>query len=376
MNKSVIIDAVRSPLGNKGGSLIGLRPDDLSTQIVKGLLVRNKSLDKNLIEDIIFGCAFPEGPQGMLISKGIAILAGLPNSIAGSVVNRFCGSSMDAVHQISNKIESGDIQVGIAGGVEDMFSVPMGGFSPDFNPKLAVQDYYMSMGETAEILAVEETISRQEQEEFSIVSHEKAIQAVRKKRFENEIIPVTHYDSKTISKDEGPRVPDFKKIKSLSPIFNEKGSITAATSSPLSIGASALLLTSEAFAKEHNLDIRAQIIGRSVVGVDWRKMGIGPLPATKKALKKANIKMSDIDLIELNEAFAAQALYVIKAGKWNQKKINVNGGSIALGHPLGCSGARIITTLINALEQKNQRTGLATMCIGTGQGIATIIKRN
>ena len=375
MNKSVIIDAVRSPIGVRGGNLIGVRPDELAAQVISGLLERNKNLDQHLIEDMIFGCAFPEGPQGMLISRGIGILAGLPNSVSGSVVNRFCGSSMDAVHQVSTKIESGDIEIGIAGGVEDMFSVPMGGFSPDLNPRLAALDYYISMGETAERLAFDGKISRTEQEEFSIKSHEKAINAMSKNKFENEIIPIKYDNLKTTLEDEGPRKPNLVKIKSLTPVFNKNGSITAATSSPISMGASAVLLTSETFAKKHNLTIRAHVIGRAVAGVDWRKMGVGPLPATKKALKQANLKMDDIDLIELNEAFAAQALYVIKAGNWDQSKINSNGGSIALGHPLGCSGARIIATLINTLEQKNQKTGLATMCIGTGQGISTIIKR-
>ena len=375
MNKSVIIDAVRSPIGVRGGNLIGVRPDELAAQVISGLLERNKNLDQHLIEDMIFGCAFPEGPQGMLISRGIGILAGLPNSVSGSVVNRLCGSSMDAVHQVSTKIESGDIEIGIAGGVEDMFSVPMGGFSPDLNPRLAALDYYISMGETAERLAFDGKISRTEQEEFSIKSHEKAINAMSKNKFENEIIPIKSDNLKTTLEDEGPRKPNLVKIKSLTPVFNKNGSITAATSSPISMGASAVLLTSETFAKKHNLTIRAHVIGRAVAGVDWRKMGVGPLPATKKALKQANLKMDDIDLIELNEAFAAQALYVIKAGNWDQSKINSNGGSIALGHPLGCSGARIIATLINTLEQKNQKTGLATMCIGTGQGISTIIKR-
>lgn len=374
MSNSVIIDAVRSPIGLKNGKLIGLRADNLAAQVVSGLIKRNKNFEPNLIEDMIFGCAFPEGPQGMLISRGIGILAGLPNSVPGSVVNRFCGSSMDAVHQISNKINSGDIEVGIAGGIEDMFSVPMGGFSPDFSTELAAKDYYISMGETAENLASKAEISRTEQEEFSIKSHEKAINAISKKRFKNEIIPIEN-NLITVFDDEGPRRPNLKKIKSLNPAFKKDGSITAATSSPISVGASALLLASEKFANKHNLKVRGSIIGKAVAGVDWREMGIGPLPATAKSLHKANLGMKDIDLIELNEAFAAQALYVIKKGKWNQSKININGGSIALGHPLGCSGARIITTLINTLEQKNQRTGLATMCIGTGQGISTIIKR-
>ena len=375
MSKSVIIDAVRSPIGLKNGQLVGIRPDDLSAQVIIGLLERNSELKPELIEDLIFGCAFPEGPQGMLISKGIAILSGLPETTAASVVNRFCGSSMDAVHQISTKIESGDIEVGIAGGVEDMFSVPMGGFNPDFHPDLAEQEYYIGMGETAENLAIDGKISREEQEKFSIQSHQKSLEAYKNGLFKNEIIPIDFYGEHLVEVDEGPRTPDLEKIRSLSPAFIENGSITAATSSPISIGSSAVLITSEEFALENSLKIRAHIKGRSVAGVDWRRMGMGPLPATEKVLKKTNLSMDDIDVIELNEAFAAQALYVINSGSWDISKINKNGGSIALGHPLGCSGARIITTLINVMEQQNVEKGLATMCIGTGQGIATILER-
>jgi len=375
MSKSVIIDAVRSPIGLKNGQLVGIRPDDLSAQVIIGLLERNSELKPELIEDLIFGCAFPEGPQGMLISKGIAILSGLPETTAASVVNRFCGSSMDAVHQISTKIESGDIEVGIAGGVEDMFSVPMGGFNPDFHPDLAEQEYYIGMGETAENLAIDGKISREEQEKFSIQSHQKSLEAYKNGLFKNEIIPIDFYGEHLVEVDEGPRTPDLEKIRSLSPAFIENGSITAATSSPISIGSSAVLITSEEFALKNSLKIRAHIKGRSVAGVDWRRMGMGPLPATEKVLKKTNLSMDDIDVIELNEAFAAQALYVINSGSWDKSKINKNGGSIALGHPLGCSGARIITTLINVMEQQNVEKGLATMCIGTGQGIATILER-
>lgn len=375
MPKSVIIDAVRSPIGLKNGQLVGLRPDDLSAQIIIGLLKRTPNLDPKLIEDLIFGCAFPEGPQGMLISKGISILAGLPETTAGSVVNRFCGSSMDALHQVSSKIECGDIEVGIAGGVEDMFSVPMGGFNPDFHPDLADQEYYIGMGETAETLALEGKISRQEQEDFALNSHEKALHAQSNGHFDNEIISIDYYGEHTVEKDEGPRSPDLEKMKNLSPAFIEHGSITAATSSPISIGASATLITSEDFAKDHGLKIKAYIKGRSVAGVDWRRMGMGPLPATEKVLKRTNLTMKDIDIIELNEAFAAQALYVINSGSWDKSKINKNGGSIALGHPLGCSGTRIITTLLNVMEQRDVKTGLATMCIGTGQGIATVLER-
>ena len=375
MSESVIIDAVRSPIGLKNGNLVGIRPDDLAAQTVKSLFNRNENLNPEDIEDLILGCAFPEGPQGMLMAKGVAILAGIPETSGGAVVNRFCGSSMDAVHQISSKIEAGDIQVGIAAGVEDMFSVPMGGFNPDFHPELAEQEYYIGMGETAEILANEGNISREDQESFAVESHEKALDAWERGNFKNEVVAIDMYGESTVEKDEGPRVPDLEKIKSLEPAFIENGTVTPATSSPISIGASAVLITSREFARSNGLTIRASIKGRSVVGVDWKRMGKGPLPATEKVLKKTGMSMDDIDVIELNEAFAAQSLYVIENGGWDRSKVNLNGGAIALGHPLGCSGARIITTLVNVMEQQNAKTGLATMCIGSGQGIATIIER-
>ena len=375
MSKSVIIDAVRSPIGVKNGNMVGIRPDDLAAQVLKGLLARNSSINPGKIEDLILGCAFPEGPQGMLMAKGVAILANIPETTGGSVVNRFCGSSMDAVHQISTKIESGDIEVGIASGVEDMFSVPMGGFNPDFHPELAEQEYYIGMGETAETLAEEGNISRDAQEEFAMESHNKALDAWANGRFDNEVIPIDVYGEVTVDKDEGPRQPNLEKIQSLNPAFIENGTITPATSSPISIGASAILITSREFAEANGLKIRATIKGRSVAGVDWKRMGIGPIPATKKVLEKTGLSLDDIDVIELNEAFSAQSLYVIEQGGWDKLKVNLNGGAIALGHPLGCSGARIITTLLNVMEQQDAKTGLATMCIGSGQGIATIIER-
>ena len=375
MTESVIIGAKRSPIGIKNGQMVGIRPDDLASQVVKGLLDSVK-VNPADINDLILGCAFPEGPQGMLMAKGVAILSALPETVSGSVVNRFCGSSMDALHQISLKVESGEIDLGIAVGVEDMFSVPMGGFNPDFHPKLAEQEYYIGMGETAENLANEGNIKRNEQEEFAINSHKKALNAWDNDRFSNEIVPIDIYGEYTVDRDEGPREPNLEKIRSLGPAFLENGTITAATSSPLSIGASAILISSKDYAEKNSHKIKATIRGRSVVGVDWRRMGIGPLPATERVLKYSEMTMQDIDAIELNEAFSAQALYVINKGNWDLDKINQNGGSIALGHPLGCSGARIITTLLNVMEQNNSRTGLATMCIGTGQGIATILERS
>jgi len=374
-NKSVIIDGVRSPIGSKNGEMIGMRPDDIAAQVVKGLLERNNEIKNEEVEDVVVGCAFPEGPQGMLIGRSVAILAGLPVSTAGKVVNRFCGSSMDALHQISTAIESGDIDVGIAAGVEDMFSVPQGGFAPDFHPELAEQEYYIGMGEGAEILAEKGNISREDQEEFAINSHKKALAAIADGKFDNELISIDKYGECTIDRDEGPREPDVDKIKSLNPAFIENGTVTAATSSPFSIGAAALLLTSESFAEKRGLKTRAKIVSRAVAGVDWQLFGMGPIPAAEKALNKAGVTMNDVETIELNEAFAAQSLYCINEGNWDNEKINLNGGAIALGHPLGCSGARITTTLINVMEQQGTHLGLATMCIGTGQGIATIIER-
>ncbi len=374
-NKAVIIDGVRSPIGTKGSPMIGMRSDEIAGQVIKGLLDRNKKLDVNLIEDVSLGCAFPEGPTGMLVARGASILAGIPETAAANVINRYCGSAMTSLHMISSAIEAGDIEVGIAGGVEDMFTIPQGGFAPDFNVKLAEQDYYISMGEGAELLADELDISREEQEDFSFSSHDKAVAAREAGKFDNEIIPITLEDGTVIDKDSGPRTPNKEKIKSLNPAFRADGTVTAATSSPFSIGASAMLITSEKFANEHGLKIRASIEGRAVAGVNWKMFGSGPVPATEKALEKTGLSMDDIDAIELNEAFAAQALYCIKKANWDKNKVNLNGGAVAIGHPLGISGTRIITTLLNVLEQEDKSMGLATMCVGTGQGITTIIKR-
>ncbi|MFQ5865887.1 MAG: thiolase family protein [bacterium] len=371
---TVIIDAVRSPIGVKNGKLIGIRADDLAAQVVRGLLDRNPKFPKERIEDLVLGCAFPEATQGMLIARGVVVLAGIPKDAGAKVVNRFCGSSMDAVHQIDRSIFAGDIEAGIAGGVEDMFSIPMGGFNPSFHPKLAEMQFYMGMGETAENLAKDGNISREEQEEFAVASHQKALGAWKNGRFDNEVIAIES-NGTVVEKDEGPREPNWEKIRSLEPAFLKNGTITAATSSPYSIGAAAMLLTSQELAMELDLKPKARIVARAFAGVDWTRMGIGPIPATEKVLKKAGMTMDDIDVIELNEAFAAQSLYVIKKAGWPMEKVNLNGGAIALGHPLGCSGARILTTLLNVMEQKKAKFGLATMCIGGGQGISTIIER-
>ena len=250
----------------------------------------------------------------------------------------------------------------------------MGGFNPSFNPALHEMEYYIGMGETAEILAQDLGITREEQEEFSVGSHVKALKAWADGGFANEVVPVTNGDV-VVDRDEGPREPDVEKMKTLKPAFLESGTITAATSSPISIGAAALIVCSEEFARENDLQVRGRIVSRGIAGVDWRRMGMGPIPASERALAAAGLSPEELDVIELNEAFAAQSLYVIKETGWPREKINLHGGAIALGHPLGASGARILTTLINAMEKSGGAKGLATMCIGTGQGIATIIER-
>jgi len=372
--ESFIIDGARSPIGTKNGQMVGVRSDDLAAQVIQGLMQRNTNIPAEVVEDVVVGCAFPEGPQGMLMARSISVLADLPIESGAKVVNRFCGSSMDSVHQLSQAILAGDIDAGIAAGVEDMFSVPMGGFNPSFHPDLYEKEFYIGMGDTAEILAKDLDIFREDQEAFAVKSHEKALAAMEGGRYDNEIIPA-HVNGVEVTKDEGPRTPDLDKIKSLDPAFDADGTVTAATSSPISVGAAAAIIMGGDKAKELGLSPKFKIKSRAVAGVDWTRMGSGPLPATEKALAKAGLQLSDIDAIELNEAFAAQSLYVIRKGGWDMDKINLNGGAIALGHPLGCSGVRLLVTLMNVMEQQDSTLGLATMCIGSGQGIATVIER-
>ena len=372
--ESFIIDGARSPIGTKNGQMVGVRSDDLAAQVIQGLMQRNANIPVETVEDVVVGCAFPEGPQGMLMARSISVLADLPIESGAKVVNRFCGSSMDSVHQLSQAILAGDIDAGIAAGVEDMFSVPMGGFNPSFHPDLYEKEFYIGMGDTAEILAKDLDISREDQEAFAVKSHEKALAAMEEGRYDNEIIPA-QVNGVEVTKDEGPRTPDLDKIKSLDPAFDADGTVTAATSSPISVGAAAAIIMGGDKAKELGLSPKFKIKSRAVAGVEWTRMGSGPLPATEKVLAKAGLQLSDIDAIELNEAFAAQSLYVIRKGAWDMDKINLNGGAIALGHPLGCSGVRLLVTLMNVMEQNDSTLGLATMCIGSGQGIATVIER-
>ncbi len=372
--RALIVDALRSPISLKEGMLKQVRIDEVCAQVLKGLMERNPAASPGDLGDVALGCAFPEGIQGMLAARGVALLAGFPVEVPARVINRFCGSSMDALHAVSRMIELGETELAVAAGMEDMFGVPMGGYNPDFHPDLAADEYYMGMGETAELLARDLEIGRGEQEDFAVQSHCKALAAGEAGEFEREIQAIETPEG-LFAADEGPREPDLEKIRSLDPAFIEGGTITAATSSPVSKGAAALLVASEEYVKRQGLKARAEVVSRGVAGVEPTRMGGGPLPATEKALGAAGLKISDMEAIELNEAFAAQSLYVIRSGKWPGERINLKGGAIALGHPLGASGARILCTLLGVLEDRGLKTGLATMCIGGGQGIATVIRR-
>ena len=314
----VLVDGLRSPIGKKDGDLIGILPDDLAAMVVKELINRNSFMSKNDIEDLVLD-VFSQKDLRNVIGRAVSLLAGIPKEASAKVVNRFCGSSMDSVHQICQAILSGDIDTGIAAGVEDMFAVPMGGFAPSFNPTLYEQDFYIGMGETAENLASDLGISREDQDKFSVNSHLKALKAWDEGKFDNEICKI-NFNDKIISKDECPREPDTEKMSSLSPAFVEGGTVTAASSSPISLGASALLVMSSKKCLDLGYKPKFKVVSRAVAGVDWKTMGTGPLPATEKALSKANLSMNDIDFIELNEAFAAQSLYVIRKGGWMKVK--------------------------------------------------------
>jgi acetyl-CoA acyltransferase len=383
MREAVIVAAARTAMGRatKGG-FANTRPDDLGAAIVKALLERTGGkLNPEEIEDVLCGCAFPEGEQGMNMARLISLNAGLPFGVAAATINRFCGSSMQTTHQAVQAImaDCGDVYISM--GVESMTKIPMGGFNPSLNPELNARmpGAYIGMGVTAENLAAKYEISRDEQEEFAIKSHQKAQDAWEKGLFASEIIPVQTKDLNnqpvTISKDENIRVSTKADVAKLKPAFMANGTVTAATSSPLTDGAAGLILMERSKAESLGLKPLARIRGMASAGCDPSIMGIGPVPAAKKALQRAKLTWADIEAAELNEAFAAQALAVLREWEIDQAKVNQFGGAIALGHPLGCSGARILTTLLTVLEKTDKKIGLASMCIGGGQGIATVIER-
>jgi len=384
MEDAVILACARSPMTKAGkGAFAFTRMDDIAAQIISRLFEMVPAIGKELVEDVLIGCASPEGEQGLNVARNIALLAGLPVEVGGATINRFCASSLDAINLAAQAIRCGNGELIIAGGIESMSHVPMEGFNPSLNERLmkgAVPKAYIGMGLTAENLAKKYSITRRAQDEFAHMSHMKAASAWQQGRFGPELIPVRAVgrDGKVfeVSRDEMPR-PDtsLEILAGLSPAFLKDGTVTAGNSSPLTDGAAMVLVSSKKFAKKRKLKPLARIRSMAVCGVDPETMGEGPIFAVPKALKRAKMKLSDIDLVELNEAFAAQALAVTGELGLNEKSLNVNGGAIALGHPLGMSGARIITTLIHAMMQHGAGTGLATMCVGGGQGIATVIER-
>ena len=382
MRSAVVIEAVRTPIGRahpEKGMFRDVRADELSADLIRALLDR-VGLPPEAVEDIHWGCVKQQGEQGYNIGRMAALIAGLPIEVGACTVNRLCGSSLQAIHQAAQSIAANCEDVQIAGGVEHMHHIPMEqGFDP--SPRLHFKNSpaTMNMGLPAENLALRYKISRKEQDEFAYHSHRKAAQATDNGEFAREIVPTWGRNEsrrQLMTTDECiRRDTSLEALAALKPVFMpEGGSVTAGNSSPLNVGAAALLIMSEERAKQLGLQPLVRIRAMAVAGVDPSVMGIGPVPATHKALERAGLTLKDIDLIELNEAFAAQALSVIRLLKADPEKVNVRGGAIAIGHPLGASGARIATTLIHAMRDRKAKLGLATMCIGAGQGIATIFE--
>jgi 3-oxoadipyl-CoA thiolase len=397
MRDVYIVDGVRTPMGRFAGALAPVRPDDLAAHVISALVRRiNAPVDQ--IDDVMWGAANQAGEDNRNVARMALLLAGLPVEVPGATVNRLCGSGLEAVNCGYREIRSEEAELIVAGGSESMTRAPFVlakseqrfGRTAEIhdtsigwrfvNPRMRELYGTHAMGETAEIVGREYGISREDQDEFALQSHQRAIEARDAGIFDDEIVPVTvpqrKGDPTIVDRDEPPR-PDssIEKLARLAPAFAEEGSVTAGNSSGINDGAAALLLASEASVAEHGWQPKVKVVTSAVAGVEPRVMGIGPVHATRKALKRAGLSVEDIDLIELNEAFAAQSLACIEELGLDRAKVNVNGGAIALGHPLGCSGARILTTLIHEMERREARYGLATMCIGVGQGIATIVER-
>ncbi|GEM83113.1 acetyl-CoA C-acyltransferase [Meiothermus hypogaeus] len=398
--EAYILDAVRTPVGKHGGALASVRPDDLGAIPLKALLERS-GIPGSDVEDVYMGCANQAGEDNRNVARMALLLAGLPISVGGSTINRLCGSGLDAVASAARALMLGEGQVYIGGGVESMSRAPWvvskseKGFATGnvtmfdttlgwrlVNPRMKELYGTDSMGETAENLAEQYKIPREAQDRFALQSHQKAIRAQQSGVLQSQMVPVEVKDRKgnieQITTDEGPRADtSLEALAKLKPVFRPGGSVTAGNASSLNDGAAAVLLAAEAYAKAHGLKPMARVRSMAVAGVEPRIMGIGPVPATQKALKRAGLSMSDIGLIELNEAFAAQSLAVLY--EWGleaeDQRLNVNGGAIAIGHPLGCSGARILTNLVHEMQRRGVQFGLATMCIGVGQGIAMVVEQ-
>ena len=387
MNDTFISVALRTPVGKHGGSLAGVRPDDLAAIPIKAVVERS-GVDPSLIDDVILGCANQAGEDNRNVARMALLLAGLPVEVPGQTVNRLCGSGLQAVASAAQAIKAGEGETFVAGGVESMTRAPYvmlksgepwSRKTPEtadttvgwrfVNPRMKRQ-WTISLGETAEVVAERYKISRAEQDAFAVESQRRAEKALKECVFTDELVPVPLPDGSTFSKDEYPRAgTTMDAVSKLKPAFKQDGTVTAASSSGINDGAAALLVTSE---KKNAI---ARIVTTAVAGVDPSCMGLGPIPATKKALERAGLTIDQIDLMELNEAFAAQAIACIRELRLDPQKVNIYGGGIALGHPLGCTGAKLLTTLIHALSRRNAQFGLVTMCIGVGQGIAMIVER-
>jgi acetyl-CoA C-acetyltransferase len=395
MNKVYVVDVVRTPVGKYGGALSSFRPDDLLAYVIRALLERNPGIDPLAIEDVIAGDANQAGEDNRNVARMAALLAGLPVSVAGNTVNRLCASGLQAIMDAARAIRCGEGELYIAAGVESMTRAPfvMGKSSQPFNrdteifdstigwrfinKRLADQYYPYSMGETAENVARQWKISRHAQDEFALASQEKYFAALQAEKWGDEIVAVEMMNDRLVtwfSKDEHPRDTSLEKLGRLKPAFEKDGTVTAGNSSGINDGSAAMLLASEDAIAKYNLQPLGTIVSMAVAGVDPAIMGIGPVPATRKALQRAGLTVNDIDLIELNEAFASQSIACIHELGLDLERVNVNGGSIAIGHPLGCSGVRISATLLHEMERRRSGYGLATMCVGVGQGAAIIFK--
>ena len=376
MKNVVIAGYARSPFhfAHKG-ELTKVRPDDLAAQVVRGLIERTGVKPED-IEDVIVGCAFPEGEQGFNVARLIGFLADLPISVAGATINRFCGSSMQAVHMAAGAIQLDAGEAFVCAGIESMTRVPLGGYNPMPSPKL-METYpqaYMSMGVTAENVARQYQITREDQQAFAVKSHAKAAEAQKAGRLSDEIVPIKANGHEVI--EDGCIRPDTSQeaLAGLKPAFDENGTVTAGTSSPLTDGAAACLVCTEDYAMKHGLDVLARFKSAAVDGCKAEIMGIGPVGASKKALARAGLDIGDIDVIELNEAFASQALASMQDLGMDQDKVNLDGGALAIGHPLGATGARITGKVAQIMKREGAKYGLATQCIGGGQGIATVLE--
>lgn len=393
MKAAYVIDVVRTPVGKYAGALSSFRPDDLLAHVIKSLLLRNESIDVNAIEDVIAGAANQAGEDNRNVARMAALLAGLPVIVAGNTVNRLCASGLQSIMDGARQIMCGDAELVIAGGTESMSRAPLVLSKSEYafdrkqelfdttmgwrfiNDKLAGLYYPYGMGETAENVAKQWNISREQQDEFALASQQKYFAAKVADKWSDEIVPVELNKKGLISwavNDEHPRETSAEKLAALKPAFIKDGTVTAGNSSGINDGAAAMLLASEEAVKKYYLQPMARVVSMAVAGVDPAIMGIGPVPATQKALKRAGLKINDLALVELNEAFASQSLACIKDLNLNKEIVNVNGGAIALGHPLGCSGTRISATLLHEMKKRNSKFGLATMCVGVGQGVAVV----